>query len=176
MQQCSRSRPLKWSTAYNADGSKTCSPMRFAEAVTEYAYNDEAVQKIIYKLFKDKYAKPTQYATLHDFKEAYDALSTPPTEEELEIGPSRIEALEAELADRSSSSCQSWQQKTTSAGPTPPPQRLALREVMAAFEAMGATRSELSAERVRLKCDDEYMLDWCSPAWMYPECACQACK
>jgi hypothetical protein len=43
-----------------------------------------------------------------------------------------------------------------------------LREMMAAFTGMGAAAQQLtsSAASVRLKLDDEYLLEWCSPAWM----------
>jgi hypothetical protein len=46
----------------------------------------------------------------------YDQLPTPPTEEELDIGPSRFEAVEAELKQVKQQLAELWWPKTSSAG------------------------------------------------------------
>jgi hypothetical protein len=88
--------PAHWSTAYGP-GDMTTSPLLFAQAL-EARLPQDAIEKIEYLVFKDKWTAPQVFTTIEDFKKCYEALPNPPSEDEQFAEPSRLEKMEADIA------------------------------------------------------------------------------
>jgi hypothetical protein len=88
--------PAAWSTA-QGNAEFTAPPIRFAEAVSERLATSNAVARIEYKLFADKYSKAQKFGTLEAFTGAFNSAPKPMTDEEIDFGPTRLEQLQAEV-------------------------------------------------------------------------------